>query len=654
MMAVVLGGILSSTSPQGAEALFAHRARVAIPAGDAPWVRLALPVDVLDRSASDGRDLRLITRDGRGVSFQFLRRHDEMEARRAVEPLGVTAVERTRPKEGEQSPWVERYRIALPHLNALSSWTLVLSTQRTDVVCGAALFSVHQGRTQSLGATQSVFRLSSQNMERLTLPLSPSLSEQFVELELTCDAGFLEPRFRMEGITSLMKTGEIEVPVSTTVRAGDESLIMTFRVSAGRAPRALRVSTSTRYFERSAVVRASDGSMVGRATIFRIPGAVAAEHLDIPIQSATSDMDVTLEIPYERGASLEDVTVKLVIDEAVVFFSADDVRDDALWLYFGGERVRSSQVASTARLELIARSPTKEARLETSSANPLYQAPDVLASLVKPGAVLDTRAFAQVAPLVGDCRDLCEVQLSPEWVGLLTPGLRDLRFVDEALRQIPFVMGEVEELREATLPLSRSQARESEYELKFLGPVSLESIALKDNQKYTFQRQARVVGTDSTGATVLLGSGILFNNRTERGAPSQLSIPIRATQVTSLKLILDDGSEASWPELTVSYQVSVPVAKLVTQATSISAVLGNPQAESARFDIDGMRDMLLALDAPRLSLGAPTANPQFRLLNRWSEGDMPSQVLLWSALGLAMVVLGALTVRLVRQSDDVK
>jgi hypothetical protein len=42
-------------------------------------------------------------------------------------------------------------------------------------------------------------------------------------------------------------------------------------------------------------------------------------------------------------------------------------------------------------------------------------------------------------------------------------------------------------------------------------------------------------------------------------------------------------------------------------------------------------------------------NPAFRASARLASGDGPFEILLWSALTLAVVVLGALTLRLVRR-----
>ena len=65
-----------------------------------------------------------------------------------------------------------------------------------------------------------------------------------------------------------------------------------------------------------------------------------------------------------------------------------------------------------------------------------------------------------------------------------------------------------------------------------------------------------------------------------------------------------------------------------------------------------MRDIVLAVAAGSIDAAAPATNPAFSRSARMLKGGGAMQTALWAAIVLAVVVLGALTVRLARREQE--
>ena len=78
-------------------------------------------------------------------------------------------------------------------------------------------------------------------------------------------------------------------------------------------------------------------------------------------------------------------------------------------------------------------------------------------------------------------------------------------------------------------------------------------------------------------------------------------------------------------------------------------LLGAPDETAPRYELERVRDVVLAVDAAGVETAALQDNPDFSLGARLHGRGTAQRVLLWVVLIGAVVLLGALTLRLARR-----
>jgi hypothetical protein len=96
----------------------------------------------------------------------------------------------------------------------------------------------------------------------------------------------------------------------------------------------------------------------------------------------------------------------------------------------------------------------------------------------------------------------------------------------------------------------------------------------------------------------------------------------------------------------------VPRVALKARPGPLRLVLGSREATAPRYDIAALRQEVVSYSAERLVAGDLEANHAFRRRAGDYLRDAPPTVLLWGALGTAVVALLFLTARLVRPTEE--
>lgn len=271
----------------------------------------------------------------------------------------------------------------------------------------------------------------------------------------------------------------------------------------------------------------------------------------------------------------------------------------------------------------------------------------------QPAAEIDPARFAQATPFTvpPSPEGVARLRVGPAVLAAARADLGDLRVVDAARRQWPYVI-RAERYHE-DLPLSVSRSQEdrgaSRYTLApATAPVPVDEVTLVIDRPF-FDRSYRLFAETASGAfrREALASGRLTR---ATGGPAEVTVPFLRQRVTAFALVVDDGDEAPLP-LTQA-RASIPVAELwiVAPAGSYVLLAGDPDAEAPRYEIASIRERVLKAAAPACAAGTTGPNPQRR--GRLDPGEGFEKTALWGVMGLAVVLLLTLTLRLSRREAE--
>jgi hypothetical protein len=276
-----------------------------------------------------------------------------------------------------------------------------------------------------------------------------------------------------------------------------------------------------------------------------------------------------------------------------------------------------------------------------------------------PAAQLDPSPFSHAARLVArpSAEGVAVLQLSPEVLAVARPDLADVRVVDAAFRQWPYLVADEtgHEARDLHVGSPRQEQGRSRYELGLpVGRAALGDLELRVDRAF-FDRSFRLMGEIPGGRRELLVSGRL--TRAAGGpptAPAEEAIAVRTitfprARVTALSLFIDDGDEA--PLAVVAARASFPVVdlRLVAPAGEYSLIVGDAEAHPPRYEIAHARAAVLAARAGVVEAGPLERSRQYKA--REGKGIDREQMALWGVMIFAIAALGALTLRLARREE---
>src|SRR5438876_1056986 len=139
--------------------------------------------------------------------------------------------------------------------------------------------------------------------------------------------------------------------------------------------------------------------------------------------------------------------------------------------------------------------------------------------------------------------------------------------------------------------------------------------------------------------------------RPPRASPSSACAPAR---VVALELVVQDGDDAPLEFRAARARLVLPELFLAAPAGDYFLLVGDPKASAPSYELTRVRDVVLAVTSAPVEAKASGPNPDYSRARLAIErrGDLVPQVLLWSVLVAAVVVLTALTLRLARTGGD--
>jgi hypothetical protein len=161
-----------------------------------------------------------------------------------------------------------------------------------------------------------------------------------------------------------------------------------------------------------------------------------------------------------------------------------------------------------------------------------------------------------------------------------------------------------------------------------------------------FDRAFRLIGFTDDGEEREVASGRL---RRPIGDPRPVPIDVDTVRLESLELVVEDGDDAPLALRAVEGRVQVPRLYLTAPEGEYDVLLGAPDETRPQYELERVRDVVLAVQASAVDTGNLRHNPDFSRGARLRGRSTGQRALLWAALILAVAVLAFLTLRLARK-----
>ena len=638
--------------------------------------RVPVPPDVLAACRPDLSDLRIFDRDERELPYLIDAgvpegRRVEMVRTHAVEIVDARREEIRR----EDGPPLHRetYVVAAPPATE-AAWELVFEVSRPRFV---RRFEVRaDGAPEPLVADGSIFRLPELPAEKVRVAL-PTAGPLTVTLEGE-DGTYLEPRLRFEATSPVASPRErVVVPLEEVSRRSlNGRTEIELARPRGVVPDVLRIETATGSFNRAVEVwdegPGRSPVRLGGAKLFRVETGIPVEARELDVQPARGER---LRVLVDDGDSgpLQGLAVAAVVRQPVLVVALSGAGDQpAGRLRFGGGRAHAPRYDLTGLLprpgaqltgeravaaaRLYDPSQTSLARRGETHANPAYDGSPALAFAMRPGAAIDPRAWTHRRPIaVHPSTDgLTRLRLGAADLARARPDLADVRIVDAESQQWPYLVGREAAHAgadlEVTGPVRRRGA--SVYGLRLpVTPVVVATLSLETEVPF-FDRAASVTGRRADGTEVTLAAGRLVRHAEARGA---VILGLRPERVESLELAIEDGNDAPLAFHAVRAEMPERDLYLAAPAGEYALLVGNADAKAPSYELERVRDVILAVSSGTAEPAALAANPAYSVRARLAseerlDGTL-SGILLWTVLIAAVVVLTVVTLRLARREE---
>jgi len=667
------------SQPVEVRRLFPQEAVVTVT--DGGLARLVLPPGILKACRPDLSDLRLFDARDKEVPFlvdagaghpgglEIMQRYDAriLDAARAEirrssgPPLRRETLEIAMPSAAPQT----------------GNWVLVVEPRQGEFVARVGVDGIGaKGGTTRLVQEGSIFRLAgARAAEKLRLPL-PSFGGERLRVVIETEHAFwLQPALRLESARTIEREGKIEVPLEVlSTHAADGRTVVELGRPRGIVPDRLRIETTTRTFDRGIDVRdegqAGSGRTLGSGRMFRVEALVPVGEQEVALLPARGDR-LRLEIDDGDSPALEGLGFVAVTQQPALIFSAGAARtgDTFGTLRFGGGRAHAPRYdlagllpapaafATGKRAEAAALlydpATVHAARLGDVRPNPAYDGAPALAFAMRPGARVDRRLFSHRRDLTVPpaTEGLSRLRIEPADLAVLSDDLSDLRVADDDSRQWPYLLEREATSDLVTLALEGPKTRDgrSRYTLRLpVSPLRFDRLILDTGAGY-FDRVFSLEGEGpDTKETMTLLRGRLTRSVDDR---RPVSIDVPPARLVSIVLVVEDGDDAPLEFRSAQVRVALPEVYLTAPEGRYALLLGAPDHDPPRYELERVRDVVLAVQASSITAGPLEANRDYSLQARLKGEGYRQTVLLWGALSAAVVVLVILTLRLARRES---
>lgn len=649
-MTPLIALLLLAQSPEQLRTVFPQQAGVRLEGRVGEWARLPLPDAVLRQVDRDLADVRLFDASGKLVPFVVQReRPSEAEQRVRLVQLSATRKE-TAADRGTPNLFEETALFALPAERARTP-RLEFSSPVSRFVRRAVIEALTE-RGAVVGRMETtLFRLPGAG-ERMEVWM-PALEKDAMRLRVTLngqDDGFITP----SAVATFAERGPpqttLEWPITQAPRREGKSTVWQLEKPRGIVPMRLSVKTTSPWFNRQVTVRGAT-RVLGQGRLFRQAGATPVEQLELPL-TAISDESLEVRIEDEDSPMLEQLGLAFVIEQPELVFITPAALP--VTLYFGGHRTRRAHF-DTSDNEVRLPLTLTPAELREPKKNPEHVPVAPLAEFRKAGAALEIAQFPQQAWVRGvSGTEVSNVAFTATHAQTMSPDFRDLRLVDGQGLQWPYVLREIA----ATLPVALISARAAEaghsaWTFSIGGRVQSLRLIPPAGVPY-FSRDATLTFAGEGLRPVQVWSGRLTSNPNERGVGTQLTLSLdgKSRGVGRYTLDLDDGGDAPLDNLSFEAVVAVPQLTALLAAGDYRAVWGVPTLHAPRYDVERVSEVLHELRTTPHEVERAEANPTFVAPTLLERTGGASRWIFWAVLGLAVLVLGGLTVRIARADTE--
>ncbi len=663
----------ATRSPAALKRLFPLEAEIL--AEQTGLVRLILTPEVLAAARPDLSDLRVFDSRDRELAFLLDSGGSAVEVEERFEPrvLGLKREERE-PERGLATT-VESYQIeAPPEAPEHGSWELAFRVREERFVRQVTIAALAaSGREETLVEATPLFRLDpATHLTRIPLPAFEA-SALRVRIE-GAEGFFLEPRFAFESRRTLGPLERSVVPLEELSREQrDGKTVVELTRPGGIVPDRIRLETSTGSFDRGLTVwdeqpgRAD--TRLGAGRVFRVAAPRAVDRLELAVRKAKG---ATLRIEIEDGDSpaLEEIRFSGVVRQPVLIFELNESpgtlrfgggrahrpRYDLASLLLGARRSMSGPKAEAAvRLYDPAELPVVQ--LGPVRPNPAFDATPALSFAMHPGAEIDPGAYSHRRPveIAPSDEGLSRLRLAPEDAALSRADLADVRIVGNDSRQWPYLMKRDAYSQRLELEIDEVEThrRTTTYRLALpIAPLRVDRLTLRSPAAF-FDRPYRLEGIDEDGEARLLSQGRLVKGARD---PKPVRISFARQSVYAFELSIEDGDDAPLVFDAVRSRTRLPEIFLVAPAGHYALLVGNPDASPPRFELERVRDVVLAVSGNPATTQPLEPNPAYSLAARLrSEGgasELLRTAVVWGVLLVAVAVLATLTWRVARQEPS--
>lgn len=653
---------------------------------------------------------RLIRSDGREVPYVVTSDAPEAKDRRYSGTLVDTR------HEPDQTVWI----VDLGSIRRFESLELSIPQHQFRRRVTVEASDEQSGPFRVIARDVGIFDLPWQNapggrLHYTTVQLPKSERARFLRFQISTRFRYFRP-LSLQGVTALSSSvrpgsqwtlSAPLLPMPTPKHGKDDGNLSLYRLDVPPDLAFLRLQLSARElgFVRTVRLLEADGlssthnhaklKVLAEGTLFRIADGplqsptkkpdkgdksdpiddepVTGENLTLSLEDAPGRGMILLEISNGDSPPLSELQLSVSGYGSRLIFpvrpvgSASSVDEESQYtLYYGSEtaRVRDYDLAKlTGSLSKL--STLLPATLGPRQGNPRFQKPQPLPAVPTTGSPLETTGFRMQRPvLMRDGVELYSLLLSPIDLAFLRSDLGDLRVVDEANQQVPYVLvpNDIETRSELQVLAEPSTATDkiSRYRLSLVHngqsvTVPMEALELTVTSSF-YRRSVRIreAKSEVTPHASLLCNGTILRLSEEDAGLHRLPLP--GHPVKELILEVDNGDNPPLDIPQVLGVIAVPRVIYKGDAqNSYRLLLGNPSLSSPSYDLVSLSQVLVEYPSKLAQLGELAANPGYRPPgNYFHEGKM-NWVLLGVLLLCVLVLLG-LSIRLVRAphavSDD--
>jgi hypothetical protein len=658
---LLAGASLAAQSPDAADetrAAWRYRREVAVPAdAGGGFVAIAVPPEVAARGRGRLDDLRLIGADGGEVPYVLIEDRGRQVERRVGAALSEAARER-----GVAASWTGDFG------GAVTFDRLELAVDARDFSKRVMVETSSDGTTWLRAADDIwLFERTWQGRPVQGTAIEvPATTARYARI--TAD-DTRSPRVEITGMTAVL-TRRIEgsrwqVPAELTLeRRVDGRSRYRVAIPDGFPLRRLEIDADDAAFARPVQILAqADGDQtVGQSTVYRLalPDAdVSVEERGVEVQRPTRG---ALVVEIDDGDSPPLRNPRVVLSGPQTQLVAALAAGTA-YLYYGNPVARRMAYdVERLRPSLAAAPDLAAATLGGELENPRFRAPEPLTFLPAHGAVLAAGDWSYTRPFrIEGADDLYAMTLAPDDLARARADLADLRVVDAGGRQVPYIVEHGVETVSVPLTMTPASPRPGRPGSTAVGVslmangsgerLRLTALELQVGEGY-FRRRVNLLQRDPAapqGLRVVGGATVNAGNRESGSEGALVRVPLTGVTAGEVIIEIENGDNAPLTVRSVTGVTPVPRLTFKAGPGDYRLLLGNPATGPPSYEIDTLRRDVLdytAVPIPAAWLAGAAANPDHQRSVADVVREAPPTLVLWSALGIAVVVLLLLTRRI--------